>query len=67
MQQECLDQLGNWNPQFMRELKKRFTWRNVILILSITLLIQLPVLPLLSEPLARFVTSWLELVSPPYL
>lgn len=41
MQLTFLDQLGNWNPQLVRELKGRLKFRNVAIASSLSLLSQL--------------------------
>jgi hypothetical protein len=45
-----IDQIGNWNPQLLRELKGRFKPRNLLIASAISLVAQgLPVLAKMSE------------------
>jgi hypothetical protein len=40
MMQIFLDRLGDWNPQFLREIKGRIQSRNILLVIAISLLSQ---------------------------
>ncbi len=36
----CLDRLGDWNPQLLRELKRRLSWRSVLITVALVAIVQ---------------------------
>ncbi|WP_036531946.1 hypothetical protein [Neosynechococcus sphagnicola] len=60
-----LDHLGNWNPQLLRELKGRWTPRNLFLAIAFSLLIQTLILGLFYSHLPQ-AASWEPTLSNPF-
>jgi hypothetical protein len=50
MKLNWLDKIGNWNPQLLRELKKRLKLRNILLASAISVLGQCVILLWSPEP-----------------